>query len=390
MKRRLFVMLSIAAVTLNGEVAPAPSRAADAPRLDAPGARDRRLREAELRRRLERASAAKIHEAMVEILSRPRTAATAGDYLVSLEVLAQKTGEAALTFAREHPFVPMEVSAMRASFIRGWTQTEPDAAEAWLAADKSGLNSEEKVELTHVVLRVDAQTDAQRALQRAARMAETTADPRSQRQNYAMTVMESLVYFGEFQKAWETSASLEPIEIRDAVRANLVGLTADHQPEKAIVWFRALPVNEERSGALFRLLEALSGRNFIKAVDFYRSLDAKDRSSDLLGTLIAHGNDPAPMEIDALLKDRPAGTETDQLITVAVAKIEALRPTDTPWEWLGRISDRRMRDRFLRELLLPRFRKDPEAARRTVEAMKFLAEDERTAFLPNLELKNAK
>jgi hypothetical protein len=368
-----------------GEATLAPVRPVAADKSDATNTRDVRLREAKLRHQLRDEEATKIKAVMLEVLSRPRSPATASEYLVALELLAQKIGEPALEFARAHPFKPMETRVLRASFVRGASK-DPDAVEAWIVRVKPELGEEEAIELATLLLRLEAQTNPQRALKRAVRLAEITSDPRSQRQNYAMVIMESLVYVGAFQTAWESSANLEPIEIRDAVRANLVGLAADHRPAMAIAWFRALPKNDERSGALFRVVEALAARNFREAVGFYRSIDPSDQSADLVGTLITHGNDPAPTEIETLLKDRPAGAETDQLVTVALAKIDGARPAEVPWNWLGKIDDRRMRDRFLRDMLSPRYRKDSEAVHRLLQTFTFLADEERTALQANLAL----
>ena len=184
-----------------------PALAAENP---AGNARNPRLQEANLRLQLATATPAGIQAACGEILARPRSAATAGAYLVAVEILAEKTGASALAFARQHPFDPLPARALLEAFVRGWARSQPDAAEAWLKTATADVTDDDKLELAKVLLRIDAQTDGPRAMKRALRMAGATADPYSQRQNFALVVMESLVELGEFQQAREISTTLEP------------------------------------------------------------------------------------------------------------------------------------------------------------------------------------
>jgi hypothetical protein len=368
------------------------ARAADAARPSStgwekvPGAeRNPVWREARLRQELATAPSAEIRGRIEALLKQTPTPLAAREYLVAVEMLARKEKAGAFSFAREHLFQPLPNRALAEAVVRGWVTVDPDGVEAWIASNEPKASEDDQPELIRLLLRLDAAPDGTRAVARGRRLAGTGDDPGSRFQNNLLTVIEALVMAGRYSEAQAIAKKAEPAGTREAALGNLVALTAPYRPDLAMSWYRELPVGTERSGALFRILEEVSARDFHAAWDFYRSLDASEHSSDRLDTLIASANDFSPADAESVLKELPAGEEKDQLLRTALTRLDALHPSDVPWERIGEISDRAARNRFLESLLLPRYRAQPEPTKRLIARLNFLGADERRALVDWLE-----
>jgi hypothetical protein len=338
-----------------------------------------RIREARLRFQLTLLPAEEVERALQHLTANEVSSQSAVDFLVMAEILAEKAGGPALAFTLKHRARDVGDRAIRTAFVHGWAKADINAAAAWLDANPgTGWDEDERVELARTLLQTHARRDPSGAMERALRYG--NAEP-SRRETLVLAVIEELVYHGQFETARELTEKLTVPEMRRPVQADLIGIVAEHQPELATTWFRELPLDQERAGMIFRLVDAWAARGLREATAFFETLEPHERTIDLVESMLVSCSDPQPEIVEKLAAGFPAGPELDRLLIGALTRINTVSPSEIPWRWFERFTQPRARDSLLASLLAQHYRHDSAAAKAIIESLPFLGSEQREQLL---------
>jgi hypothetical protein len=142
-----------------------------------------------------------------------------------------------------------------------------------------------------------------------------------------------------------------------------------------------LPLDQERAGMIFRLVDAWAARGLREATAFFETLEPHERTIDLVESMLVSCSDPQPEIVEKLAAGFPAGPELDRLLIGALTRINTVSPSEIPWRWFERFTQPRARDSLLASLLAQHYRHDSAAAKAIIESLPFLGSEQREQLL---------